>query len=261
MAPKRKKEWFDEDSFWRDLYPFMFPPTRFEEAPEQVDRALALAKPPGNRALDLCCGPGRCSIALAQRGFSVTGVDRTKYLLDKARTRARRAKAKVEWVQSDMRDFVRPGAFDLVLSMFTSFGYFDDKKDDLLVLRNIVASLGAGGACLIELMGKERLARIFQPTSCDMLADGTKLVQRHEIFDDWTRIRNEWILIRKGRARSFLFHHTIYSGEELRDRMAAAGFADVKLYVNLAGDEYGPGAARLVAVGRKAGTQSKARQG
>ena len=42
----------------------------------------------GKSALDLCCGPGRCSIALAQRGFTVTGVDRTRYLLDKARKRA-----------------------------------------------------------------------------------------------------------------------------------------------------------------------------
>ncbi len=253
----RKKEWFDDDSFWRDLYPFMFPPTRFDEAAEQVDQALALAKPPGTRVLDLCCGPGRFAVPFAQHGFSVTGVDRTKFLLDKARARARRAGVKVEWVQSDMRDFMRPGAFDLVLNMFTSFGYFDDKNDDLLVLRNIAASLRAGGACLIEVMGKERLARLFQPTTSDVLPDGTRLVQCHEIFDDWTRIRNEWILLRKGKAKSFAFHHTIYSGQELRDRMLAAGFADVKLYGNLAGAEYGPAATRLVAVGRKAPAQER----
>jgi len=255
MKATRKKEWFDDDSFWRDLYPFMFPQKCFNDAAEQVARALALTKPAGNRALDLCCGPGRCAIALAQRGFAVTGVDRTKFLLDKARVRARRAKVKIEWGQSDMRDFARPGAFDLVLSMFGSFGYFDDKQEDLLVLRNIFANLRAGGACLIEVMGKERLAKILLSATCDVLADGTKLVQRHEIFDDWTRIRNEWILIRKGRAKSFRFHHRVYSGQELKDLMAAAGFAEVKLYGNLAGDEYGPNAERLVAVGRKAPTQ------
>ena len=251
MTAKRKKEWFDDDSFWRELYPFMFPARRFAAAAEEVGKALALAEPGGKAGLDLCCGPGRCSVALAQAGFNVTGVDRTKFLLDKARRRARAAKVKIEWVQADMRDFVRADAFDLVLSMFTSFGYFDDKNEDLQVLRNMLASLRPGGVCLLDVMGKERLAKILQPTTSDVLPDGTKLIQRHEIFDDWTRIRNEWMLIRKGRAKSFKFHHTIYSGQELRDRMAQAGFTDVKLYGNLEGDEYGPNAQRLIAVGRK----------
>ena len=77
------------------------------------------------------------------------------------------------------------------------------------------------------------------------------LVERHEIYDDWTRVRNEWVLIRKGKAKSFKFNHTIYSGRELRDRMQRAGFVDVKLHGNLDGDEYGPNAERLVAVGYK----------
>jgi SAM-dependent methyltransferase len=236
MSTPRKKEWFDNDAFWRDLYPFLFPEQRFTDAPEQMQKVLALTRPGGKTALDLCCGPGRCSIALAQSGFSVTGVDRTKFLLEKARTKARAAKARVKWIQMDMRDFVRRDTFDLVLSMFTSFGYFDDKDDDMLVL---------------DVIGKERLARILQPTTSDFLPDGTQLIQRHEIFDDWTRVRNEWILLRRGRTKSYIFHHTIYSGQELRDRMTLSGFTDVMLYGNLNGDEYGPDAQRLIAVARK----------
>jgi SAM-dependent methyltransferase len=260
MTSARKREWFDDDSFWRDVYPFMFPEKRFTDAAEQVEKALNLTKPSGKSALDLCCGPGRCSIALAQRGFSVTGVDRTRYLLDKARAKAKAAKVKIRWVQKDMRDFVRPGAFDLVLSMFTSFGYFNDKQEDVVVLGNMFASLRPGGRCLIDLMGKERLARILQPVTCQVLPDGTKVVQRHEIFDDWTRIRNEWILVRKGKAKSYEFHHTVYSGQELRDRMEQVGFVDVTLYGNLDGDAYGPDAQRLIAVGCKPGARKAKRR-
>ncbi len=155
----------------------------------------------------------------------------------------------------DMRGFGREDAFDLVLSMFTSFGYFDNKDEDLLVLRNVFNSLRSDGIFLIDVIGKERLAKILQPTTSETLPDGTKLIQRHEIFDDWTRIRNEWILIRKGKAKSFQFHHTIYSGQELRDRMSQTGFTGVKLYGNLDGAEYGPNAQRLIAVGRRAGEQ------
>jgi SAM-dependent methyltransferase len=254
---RRKKEWFDDDSFWRELHPFLFTRERLAAGPEHVEKALALARPRGRRALDLCCGPGRCSIALAQLGFSVTGVDRTKLLLDRARSRARRAGARVEWVQADMRDFIREEAFDLTLSMFTSFGYFDDKEEDRVVLSNVLASLKPGGVLVMELVGKEFLAGGFQPVTMDELPDGSRLVHRHEIFDDWTRLRNEWVLIRQGRTRTFTFHHTIYSGQELKDRLLGAGFADVKLYGSLEGDPYGLDAQRLVAVARKAATRRR----
>jgi len=115
---KRSNEWFEDDAFWRETFPFIFAEKRLAHADEMIGKVLKLAPVQGKAALDLCCGPGRFSIALAERGFSVTGVDRTKYLLQKARLRARAAKISVEWVQKDMRNFVRPGAYDFVLSMF-----------------------------------------------------------------------------------------------------------------------------------------------
>jgi SAM-dependent methyltransferase len=251
MKTPRKKEWFDDESFWRDLYPFIFPDQRIASADEQMTKVLALTKPAGKSVLDLCCGPGRCSIALAKRGFSVTGVDRTKYLLDKARAKAKAARVKIEWIRKDMRDFVRPNAFALALSMFTSFGYFDDKREDEIVLKNMITSLQPGGASLIDVQGKERLAKILAPTISTLLPGGAMLVERHEIFDDWTRVRNEWLLIRNGKVKCFKFHHTVYSGLELRERMERAGFVGVTLFGNLDGDAYGSNAERLIAVGRK----------
>jgi len=41
----RKKEWFDDDSFRRELYPFMFPKERIADADAQVEKALALTNP------------------------------------------------------------------------------------------------------------------------------------------------------------------------------------------------------------------------
>lgn len=165
MSNHRKKEWFDDDAFWRELYPYMFPEKRFAEAAAQIGKVLGLAKPKGKAVLDLCCGPGRWAIPLAQKGFSVTGVDRTKFLLDTAKAKAKAAKVKIEWVWVDMRDFLRPDSFDLVLSMLTSFGYFDRQDEDRLVLRNMFANLKAGGVCLIDVAGKEQVARMYQPTT------------------------------------------------------------------------------------------------
>src|SRR5258708_7355845 len=179
--------WFEDESFWRDFYPFMFSEERVAIADEQVSQVLALAGIDAGAVLDLCCGPGRHSVALAKRGFQVTGVDRTRFLLNKARRHAKSARARVEFIRSDMRDFVRPDTYKLALSLFTSFGYFDDKGEDSLVMRNIFASLKKGGVCVIDVMGKERIAKVLQPTHATGHSDGTLLVKMHEIFDDWTR--------------------------------------------------------------------------
>jgi 2-polyprenyl-3-methyl-5-hydroxy-6-metoxy-1,4-benzoquinol methylase len=101
MKPRGKKEWFDDESFWRATYPFMFREERFAEAREQAAKVLKLTKPHGKSVLDLCCGPGRFAVALAKKGFRVTGVDRTKHLLDRAQSKARAARVKIEWVQKD----------------------------------------------------------------------------------------------------------------------------------------------------------------
>jgi hypothetical protein len=135
--------------------------------------------------------------------------------------------------------------------MYSSFGYFDDRRHDLDVLHNTFTNLKPGGTFLVDVFGKERVARVFQATVSESLEDGAVLVKRHEIFDDWTRVRNEWIVIRNGKAKSFNFHHTIYSGQELRDRLQQVGFRDISLYGNLDGDDYNLGAKRLIAVVRK----------
>lgn len=246
------REWFEDEAFWRVTYPYMFDAKRFATADGEVRKILKLTGVRRGAVLDLCCGPGRHALILAKRGFQVTGVDRTRFLLNKARRRAKSARARVEFVHSDMRDFARPDTYRLVLNLFTAFGYFDKKDEDRLVLRNIFASLKPGGVCLIDVMGKERIANILQPTTSTRYPDGALLIQLHEIFDDWTRIHNEWILIKGNRVKRFKFHHTLYSGQELKNMLLEAGFAKVKLFGNLDGDPYGPEAMRLVAVAHKA---------
>ena len=244
--------WFENENFWRTMYPYMFPAERFSAASEQVSQIIALTKFNGRRVLDLCCGPGRHAAEFAQRGFAVTGVDKSSFLLDRARERASEAGVSIEWIMEDMRRFKRPAAFDLACSIFTSFGYFEDEEDDLRVLRNVHENLRAAGVFVIDVIGKERLARVWQSTLSTEYADGALLVQRPQVRDDWSRIRNEWILLKDGCSQSFHFEHTIYSGRELKDRLLASGFLEVQLFGDLGGAPYGLEASRLVAVARKA---------
>ena len=245
-------EWFEDEAFWRELYPYMFPPERISAAPTQVEQVLALARTSSGAVLDLCCGPGRHAEEFARRGFTVTGVDRSPFLLERARERTAESGVTVEWVQEDMRRFERTAAFNLVCNLFTSFGYFEREEEDLEVLRHVHQSLKPGGVLVLEMLGKERLARVYQNAVSSEFPDGALLLQRHEVRSDWSRIRNEWMLLKDGRYRTFHFEHTIYSGRELKERLLASGFAEVRLFGDLEGAPYGVDATRLVAVARKA---------
>ena len=244
-------EWFEDQTFWNKLYPFLFTDRKLEAAEVEVLSVLELSGLEQGDVLDLACGPGRHSVTLAKQGFRVTGVDLSPFLLRKARERALAQNVDVEWVREDMRRFVRPESFDLAMSLFTSLGYFESSDDDLDVLRNIHRSLRRGGALLIELAGREPLARGFQPTTSKELADGRLLVERHEVVGDWTRLRNEWIVIEDGTATTFRFDIRFYSGQELKALLLKAGFSDVRLYGGYDGRQYGLDAERLVAVARK----------
>jgi SAM-dependent methyltransferase len=242
--------WHEDDAFWRTFAPWMFHEERWEKTPEQVDKVLELIglEPPA-AVLDLCCGPGRHSLELARRGFRVTGVDRTVEYLEEARRRAGEEDLDIEFVQQDMRRFVRPGAFDVALNLFTSFGYFRDPEDDRTVLRHVHESLKPGGRLLMDLMGREVLARIFTPRQWEE-RDGLLLLQETNITDDWSWVESRWITIAATERHEFNLSHRLYAGTELRDALLDCGFGEVSLYGGLDGSPYGPEAKRLVASAR-----------
>src|SRR5689334_4942622 len=131
-------QWHENDEFWEFFRANLFSRERVERAPAEVDGVIRLLDAnPGARILDLCCGVGRHSLELARRGFVVTGVDRTAAYLERARHRAEQESLAVELVQSDMREFARPDAFDGAINLFTSFGYFENLADDLKVAQNL----------------------------------------------------------------------------------------------------------------------------
>lgn len=244
-------EWFEDESLWKDLYPFLFTEAAFATAAEQIDSVLQLTKTESGQVLDLCCGPGRHTVELAKRGMKVTAVDRTQFLLDKAREYASVSGVSAEFVLEDMRRFTRPDSFDLVINFFTSFGYFEDKKDDLRVVQLVRENLKTGGTLLIEMVSKEWIARSFQSTISTKLPNGDLLFQRAEVVDGWSGVKNEWTIIQSGRIRTIEFCHRIYSGQEIKDLLLSAGLSDIQLFGDLDGRPYALDLKRLVALARK----------
>ncbi len=188
--------WYDDDSFWETFYPAMFHRRRWEVASEEVNSALDLLDlEPGAEVLDFCCGPGRHALELARRGYRVTAVDRTASYLEFGRRRAEAEGLSVEFVQGDVRAFGLEQGFDAAVSLYTSFGYFEDPADDQRVLRNLHRALRPGGKLMMDLSGKEVLARHFQERNWSELDDGSLFLEERRLEDGWERIENRWLIV------------------------------------------------------------------
>ncbi|MGB2696438.1 MAG: methyltransferase domain-containing protein [Candidatus Zixiibacteriota bacterium] len=245
------KPWHEEDSFWTKFAPVMFHQGRLEKAKEEVGNIISLlGVSPDASILDLCCGPGRHSLELARRDFKVTGVDRTKTYLDKARKLAKKEHLKAKFIQKDMREFCVPNTFNAAINLFTSFGYFEDHKDDEKVLRNVSRSLKRKGIFLIDTMGKEVLARIVRERDW-LEIDGNIILEERKVCKDWTWIESRWVLLKDGKREEYTVSHRLYSAAELSLLLKQIGFKQIEVYGDLAGAPYDHTARRLVAVAHK----------
>ena len=243
--------WHESDDFWAATAPMMFGKQRWDAAQDEIDQVVRLLGIGSEAAiLDLCCGPGRHSLELARRGFSVTGVDRTTVFIEKARKQAEEEGLSVEFVQEDMRDFRRPNAFDAAISLFTSFGYFEDPVENHRVLVNICDSLKDEGMLILEMMGKEVLARIFRERDWSE-QHGALFLEERKVSKDWSWMENRWIILRGQERREFEISHWLYSAAELSAMARECGFGSVEVYGSLEGTPYDHTAGRLVVVAHK----------
>jgi SAM-dependent methyltransferase len=110
----------------------------------------------GERVLDLACGSGEHALRLARRGLEVLGIDIAPSLIAHGRSTSSLPPAGrpgieggCSWEAGDMRDLAYDSAFDAVVMLSGSFGFFDDATN-LDVLRRIARALQPGGRLLVD---------------------------------------------------------------------------------------------------------------
>ncbi len=243
-------EWFEDEEFWTAYAPLMFDEAHWAEVPETIDSILKISGlSRGAAILDICCGVGRHTIELAGRGFAVTGVDLTSAYLEAAHETAEAAGVSPEFVKADARSFTREGRFDLCINLFTSFGYFATRDEDLLMLGNCAKNLAPGGCFILETIGKELAARDFVRSE-EFERAGWKVRTEYEIIGDWEAEKNRWILLNAAARVDRSFVLRLYSGYEMRKSLEQAGFRSITIMGGLDGRPYDEEALSLVAVAR-----------
>jgi len=133
----------------------------------------------------------------------------------------------------------------------TSEFLFDDIDDDRPVAENLHASLKPGARCIIDTVGKETLARKFEPSACHELGDGTFLTEQRVIEGDWERCRCTFTRQLADGTVDYQFVTRLYAATELRALLEDAGFNRVEFFGSLDGAPYDHEAERLVAVAHR----------
>ena len=218
---------------------------------EAAARLLGLKR--GARVLDLCCGAGRHAIPLARRGCRVTGLDINPDLLAAARKATRRRGVRVELVCGDARRLKFDRAFDAVVNLFTSFGYFATEAEDLAVLRGARRALAPGGALLMDLLNKEWLMRHFRSRLSRRGEGRVSRVLSSLDFDfERGRLETRRVLVMKGEGRRVTrLSIRLYTLTELTRLLDAAGLRLEGAWGGLDRRPYGFDTFRMVVVAKK----------
>lgn len=223
-------EGFDRAGIFNDDYLYFYAERLSEAATrDEVAQLRSISGlQPGERVLDLACGHGRIGNRLAALGAQVTGIDATSDFLRLARAEASELGVTVDYVEGDMRHLPWEAEFDLVVSWFTSFGYFGD-DDNRRVLVEVHKALRPSGRVVIDLNHRDDLMRRYLP--CVVVErDGDLMIDQHA-FDPLTGRSNATrTVIRDGQVRRSHFFTRLFSFTELRDWLEAAGFTDVNGY-------------------------------
>ncbi len=168
------KNWFDSP-----FYHILYKDRDQEEANAFLDHLFGFLKPDsGSRILAQACGKGRHARYLNSLGYQLTGIDLSPASISYCK---RYENEKLQFYVQDMRKVFRINYYDIVLNLFTSFGYFETDHQQELVVQAATKSLNRGGYYVIDFMNAEKVLAGLQPeTSITKEGIGFHITKRYE---------------------------------------------------------------------------------
>ncbi|USG99540.1 methyltransferase domain-containing protein [Thermococcus argininiproducens] len=240
-----------EEVFNVDDYMYFYSEKLTEERTKRevefLVKVLELKEP--KRILDLACGFGRHAIKLAELGHEVVGVDIMEGFLEIARKKAEEQGVSIKFMKGDMRETNFKEEFDIVLLLYTSFGYFSD-EENFKVLQNVYKALKPNGLFCLDVPNRDFVVQQLSP--CSVLEKGEDFMIDMPSFDVFTgRMNVRRITIRNGRRREVSYSIRLYTFTEVKELLKRAEFEVYKVFGHWDGRELSLNAPRMIVVAQK----------
>ncbi len=217
MAPTTDnwfETWFDT-SYYHELYRH-----RDEEEARVfiATMVMYLELRAGERVLDLACGKGRHSRELQKHGLEVVGLDLSKNSIQEAKIYE--SEDMVFDIHDMRKTLVKYGKFDAVFNVFTSFGYFTSRDEDVKSLKNVAKALVPGGQFVQDYINAAAVLDSL-PEKGEKVVEGLRFTWHKYLKNGY--IIKDIEVTDSGEIKKFQERVKIYSIEELKDIHKEAG--------------------------------------
>ena len=231
-------EWFDEN------YLEVYRHRNTEDAQKQVQLIIDTLKPSlQSKILDLGCGEGRYTAVLKDRGYRVLGLDLSKTLIKYGK----KNDPQLNLAVGDMRYI--PGRFNLILSLFTSFGYFEKDEENERVIRSVYQSLDPGGIYWLDFLNAGYVQKNLVPESTSSLPPGIHVLEKRKITGG--RIIKDIYFKKNGTEKCYRESVRLFTPQELENMFQENGFRVEHCFGDYNGNRCTPDSERTILVGKK----------
>jgi D-alanine-D-alanine ligase len=241
LGPVDNLEMYLRPDWWRRIFNSMYLKTDADVVEDkqitknEVELFTSILNSPKESAiLDLACGQGRHSIELALRGYTnITGLDRSHYLIRKAKTAMQQEGLKITFKEGDARKLPFPAdTFDVVMILGNSFGYFESNEDDIIILKEVFRVLKPDGTFLIDVADGSYLRTHYQPRSWEWIDKKYFVCRERSLANDNERLISREIIshVEKGIIVDQFYAERLYSCKMLNDIFTRSGFKNTRFH-------------------------------
>lgn len=255
-----KSNWWQTlfDKKYLDTYLDYLTPEKTKQEVDFIEQKVNLKS--ADKILDLACGHGRHAIELARRGYKVVGLDYSEPFISKARHDAKKAGVEVKFLQGDMKNLPFKQEFDVVITVFTTFGYFNDEQNQK-VLYEINKALKPGGKFLIDVISGEAVLKRFKEEGEKVgnllkiprtFEAGGFTIDETELFDlkeQQIHTHREWV--DEGEKQEYDYYLKVYTVPQYKNMLIKAGLEFKELWGDFNGNPHGKENIRTIILANK----------
>lgn len=193
--------------------------------------------------LDVGCGPGIYAELLAQRGFTVTGVDFSRRSIYYARSSATEKGLHIDYLYQDYLQLAVMRQFDVAIMIYCDYGALSPEKRKVL-LGKLYHALRPGGRLILDVFSLAAYERFSEQQSWKISERGgfwsaepyLELLNRCKYPSNVTL--EQFVILSGDQSKSYYIWNSYFSVDSLLTELDAAGFRLVEVFSDVAGRAY-----------------------